>query len=429
MLYAAVNQRIEVIGIGADGPTGLRPDLVERIERADFLAGGDRHLRLFPLATGERFLLRDNVNGLLEEVARRHAAQQCVVLASGDPLFYGIGVALSARFDSATLRFEPALSSMQLAFARAGLPWQNARLASVHGRGLRETLLPLLGQPLIGLFTQDGHTPAAVARFLLRFGLGDYQVVVAENLGTAEERVTHWPELQAVLTETFAPLNYLILERSGRAESLWLEVAPRRALVPGAPDEAFARPTEKPEVMTRQEVRSVILGKLLGYLDPGDLLWDIGSGLGTIAVECAVLKPHVEVVAVERDPARLELLRENRRRFGAYNMRVLPGTAPEILKGEVEPPRRIFLGGSGGHLPALLDLIRERLAGGGRLVASFVTLEHLTEALDAIRRWHWPVEITELHVSRSDPLAGLTGLRPQRGVFLLGADKPGVAGG
>jgi precorrin-6Y C5,15-methyltransferase (decarboxylating) CbiT subunit len=229
--------------------------------------------------------------------------------------------------------------------------------------------------------------------------------------------------LRELREQHFAPLNYLILKGPRGAVPL-AEIEQNRSLVPGVPDESFARPDSGPEVMTRQEVRSVILAKLLGATGPGDTVWDVGAGLGTVSVEVAVLRPHVEVVAVERDPARAALLRENRDRFGAYNIRVVEGSAPEALHDETERPRRVFLGGSGGRLAELLDLVAEHLHDGGRLVAAFVTLEHLGTALERVRGWGWPREVTEVHVARGDALAGLTGLKPQRGVFLVRADKP-----
>jgi precorrin-6Y C5,15-methyltransferase (decarboxylating) len=419
--------RIDVIGIGADGAAGLRPHLVERICAADFLAGGERHLAYFPQARGERLILRDNpMFDLLRELSNRFPAQRCVVLASGDPLFYGIGRLVAGICGPDNVRIEPALSSMQLAFARAGFPWQDATLASVHGRDLRSTLLPLLGKYCIGLFTQDGDGPAAVARFFLEYDVDEYAAIVGENLGADDERVTRWPDLRTLAGQRFAALNYLILTHS-RCPLPLVDIERDRSLVPGVPDDAFARPAEGPEVMTRQEVRSVVLARLGGKLEPGDTIWDVGAGLGTVAVELAVLRPHVEVMAVERDPDRAALARANRRRFGAYNMRVLEGTAPDVLRGRAENPRQVFVGGSGDRLPALLDLVAERLLPGGRLVANFVTLEHLALTLGRLRRWGWPFAVTEVHVGRSDDLAGLTGLRPQRGVFLVSADRPAAA--
>ena len=417
-----MNAPIYVIGMGADGPAGLRPELVERTLNADFLAGGERHLAHFPRARGERFVLKDNLGDLLQELGNRWPAQRCVVVASGDPLFYGVGTYLAGIMGREIVVVEPALSSMQLAFARAGLSWQSAALASIHGRNLRVTLLPLLGHRLIGLFTHDGDSPAAVAQFFLDRGL-DYKATVGENLGAANERLSHWTSLHELADQQFDPLNYLILSRTHYFATLPDEEG-NRGLVPGVPDEVFARPEAAPEVLTRQEVRAVVLAKLLSRTEPGDTVWDIGAGLGTVSVEVAVLRPDVEVVAVERDPVRAGFLRTNRERFGAYNIRVVEGEAPAALRPEQERPRLVFIGGSGGRLAEVLSLIAERLHEGGRLVATFVTLENLGLALQHCRELGWPFEVTEVHVARSDPLAGLTGLRPQRGVFILRADRP-----
>jgi precorrin-6Y C5,15-methyltransferase (decarboxylating) len=396
---------------------------MERILAAEFLAGGQRHLDHFPSALGERFPIKGDLIPLIKEVAARYERQRCVVLATGDPLFYGIGAYLAGILGRKLVRVEPARSSMQLAFARVGLPWGNATLSTVHGRPLRPWLLPLLGKLNIGLFTQDGDSPAAVARFFVQHGLDGYEAFVAENLGTPEERLTYWKNLNELAGQQFAPLNYLVL-RATQLPVAPVQVERNRALVPGIPDEAFARPEAGPEVMTRQEVRSVAVGKLSGQTLAGDTAWDIGAGLGTVSVELAVLRPELEVIAVERDPTRAVLLRENRGRFGAYNIRIVVGEAPDALAGEPEPPRYVFLGGSGGRLEAVLDLVARRLIDEGRLVAAFVTLEHLGLALQRLRTWRWPFEVTEVGVSRSDHLAGLTGLKPQRSVFLVRADKP-----
>jgi precorrin-6Y C5,15-methyltransferase (decarboxylating) len=413
-----------VIGIGADGAAGLQPEQVERILNADFLAGGARHLAYFPQARGERFVLRsDFLSDLIHQLGERFPEQECVVLASGDPLFYSVGVTLSGILGRENVRVAPALSSMQLAFARAGTCWQGAALASVHGRDLRTTLLPLLGRSLIGLFTRDGNSPAAVARFFLDRGLDCYEAFVGENLGAAEERVSDWVNLADLMGRQFAALNYLILHRD-RYPIPGPDVERHRALVPGAPDEVFARPEGRPEVMTRQEVRAVALAKLLGPTHPGETAWDVGAGLGTISVELAVLRRDLEVLAVERDPQRAGFLRTNRERFGAYNIRVLEGAAPDVLQSEPERPRLVFLGGSGGRLAELLPFLAERLQEGGRVVGAFVTLENLGLALEHFRRLGWHLEVTEVHVARSDALAGLTGMRPQRGVFLVTADRP-----
>ncbi len=417
---------IDVIGLGADGLAGLRPELAERIHCAEFLAGGERQLRFVASARAVRFVLKNNLEELLHELKARADHQRCVVLGSGDPLFCGIGTYLAHRLDPVQLRIEPAVSSMQLAFARAGISWQDAALASIHGRDLRATLLPLLGRLIIGLFTEDGDSPAAVAEFFLLRGLADYEAVVGENLGTAQEHVSRFPSLTQLADRHFAPLNYLLLRRTQESAAAAL-VKRHRRLSPGIPDDAFLRATEGSKMMTRQEVRSILLSKL-GGTGPGDTIWDIGAGFGTVSVEMAILRGDAEIVAVERDPGRAGFLRKNREQFGAYNIRVVEGIAPEVLAAEAERPCLVFIGGSGVQLPAILDCVAARLRPGGRLLATVVTLEHLALLLHWLGERHWVSEVTEIHVACSDHLGGLTGLKPHRGVFLVRADKPEASG-
>jgi precorrin-6Y C5,15-methyltransferase (decarboxylating) len=417
-----VRNAVLVIGLGGEGPAGLRPELRAAIQEADFLAGGERHLGYFPDFAGTRFLIKNNLPDLVGELQRR-CEQRCVVLASGDPLFYGLGKYLSEQLGPAAVRIEPAVSSMQLAFARAGLSWQEAVLSSVHGRPLRPVLLPLLGQPLLGLFTDAQNSPAAVAAFFLERGLQEYEGFVGEDLGSATERLSGWRPLTELSHSHFGPLNYLILRRTTPRTQLQEEQR-RRTLVPGVPDEEFLQPAEGPVVMTRREVRAVLVGRLASALSAGDVLWDLGTGLGTVAVEVAVLRPASEVLAVERVPARAELARQNCQRFGAYNVRIMVGEAPAALAAESQDPQAVFLGGSGGQLALLTEMLGRRLRPGGRLVAAFVTLEHLTFLWQQLAHWRWSAHATLLQVARSDLLGEHTGLRPMRGVFLLEAQKP-----
>lgn len=421
-----MSELIDVIGIGADGTAGLRPGLLERIRAADFLAGGARNLGHFPETAGERFVLKDNLIALLEELDRRAGRQRCVVLASGDPLFYGVGTYILRVLGRERVRIEPSLSSMQLAFARAGLSWQDAVLASIHGRDLRTALLPLLGRHKIGLFTQNGDSPAAVVDFFERFELADhYQAWLGENLGAPDERITHAPMLGDLRQQRFAPLNYLILSRK-QFSAEPAEIQRHRSLVPGVPDHAFARAADDAN-FTRQEIRAVLLSKMAGLLRPGDTAWDIGAGLGTVSIEVAVLRPDVEVIAVEQEPDRVRYLRQNRELFDAYNMRIVEGPAPAVLAIEYTSPRLIFLGGSGRNFMLILEEVEQKLRAGGRFLANFVTLENLANALQRFRAKGWNADVTEVRIAHSDSLGQLTSLRPERTVYIFSADKPGGA--
>jgi len=412
---------VDVLGMGAEGPSGLSARARARLSAATFLAGGRRHLGLVKAGPAERFAIGDNLAGLVDRLRRRAPGERSVVLASGDPLFYGIGHRLGSELGPEAIRVEPALSSMQLAFARAGLSWHDAAIASVHGRPLAEILLPLLGKPKIGLFTQDGSSPSAVARFFLGRGLGDYRARVGERLGTAEERVEDLP-IGDLPGRTFADLNFLILERTGWRAAAHDGAGSRPFAIP---DHLYAQPEAGPILLTHADVRSVTLSR---FRDASSgPIWDVGAGLGGVAVDLARAFPGSDVVAIERSEAQLAFLRENRARFAAYNLRVVAGEAPDCLAGEGRPSA-IFLGGTGGRLAAILGLAFDRLAEGGPLVANFVGLENLALFSERVRGRGWPLDVAQIQVCHGRPLGGLTTLAPLRPVWIVRATRPGAPG-
>ncbi|MBX6314916.1 MAG: precorrin-6y C5,15-methyltransferase (decarboxylating) subunit CbiE, partial [Isosphaeraceae bacterium] len=292
-----------VIGLGADGPAGLSPQARSAIAAADFLAGGRRHLELIEETPAERFAVANNLDELVARLRRRGDEERCVVLASGDPLFFGIGHRLGQELGRDQIIVLPALSSLQLAFARAGLAWHDAAIASVHGRSLAETLRPLLGRSKIGLFSQDGQSPAAIAAFFQEHGLEDYRAWVGEDLGSEREVVTacRLPEL---VGRAFSPLNVVILLRDAPEARREREVDHDQP--PGIPDEQFHRTAGEPLLLTHADVRVIALSRFREL--PEGPLWDIGAGLGGVAVELARAFPAREVVAIERSPEHCDAL-------------------------------------------------------------------------------------------------------------------------
>jgi precorrin-6Y C5,15-methyltransferase (decarboxylating) len=402
---------VVVIGLGAEGLSGLGTRARGAIQNATLLAGGQRHLGLVGPTRAETFRIADNVEALLDRLAHRGPGDRCVVLASGDPLFYGIGHRIVARLGREQVVVEPAVSSLQLAFARVGVSWHDAAVASVHGRPFQPTLLPLLGRPKIGLFTHDGDSPSQVARFFLDRGLADYDAWVCQNLGVADESVVA-AALPEIVGRPFADLNVLVLLRNGSN----LPAAP-----PTPDDDAFAHPESGPILLTHRDVRALVLRRFRAQ--DGGPIWDIGAGLGGVSVELARAFPGAEVVAVESSPARVDFLKINRTRFHAYNIRIVEGSAPDCLR-DLEPPDGVFLGGSGGKLGLILELVAERLRPGGRLVANFVGLENLTFALDWLRARRWEFDLTQAQILAGRPLAGLTTFVPERPVWIVSADPP-----
>ena len=409
---------IQVLGLGADGPEGLSSRAKIALSGATFVAGGRRHLGLIGSMPIETFAIGDNIAELVDRLKRREENERCVVLASGDPLCFGVGATLLRSLPGDEILIEPDVSSLQLAFARAGISWVDAAIASVHGRPLEETLRPLLGRALIGLFTQDGESPARIAEFFLDRGLAHYSAWVGEDLGTADERIHH-RSISHLPGRRFAALNFVILRREGAPfrDDLGCEVAP---------DHHFATPETGPVLLTHRDVRAVTLCRFFEV--PEGPIWDLGAGLGGVSIDLARRFPGREVVAVERSEGQLRFLRENRLRFSAYNLEIVEGSAPEVLADRGDPAG-IFLGGSGGKLDAILDVIFRRLRLHGVFVANFVGLENLSRTLDRLKSEGWTADVSQVAISRGEPLAGLTTFVPLRPVWVVRSTRPGSGDG
>ena len=409
---------VTIIGLGAEGTSSLSADAVTVIANADFIAGGRRHLALIGSTTAVMFEITDNIPRLLDRLENRGGLEQCVVFASGDPLFYGIGRLIAERIGCDQTRVIPAVSSMQLAFARVGIAWQDASIGSVHGRALKPALLPLLGKPRIGLFTTDGTTPSDVAQFFVSRDLPDYDAWVCQNLGTAEESITH-AHLSGMVNRRFSDLNVMIMRRRP-SDNVAIPTSDSSTAI--VEDDRFEAPESGPILLTHSDVRGVILRRFR-EMPPGPI-WDIGAGLGGVSVELARAFPAREVLAIERSDTQLGFLQRNRVRFGAYNIQVVAGEAPECLEEQTEVPAAVFLGGSGGRLGPIIDLVSRRLVDGGIVVGTFVSLENLTHCLERIRGLGWREDLSQVQVSPARRLAGLTTFVPQRPVWTLRAVRP-----
>lgn len=424
-----------IVGMGAEGPASLSERARAVVASAQLLAGGRRHLGHFPDHPAERVVVGADLDGLAARLAAALAeGRRAVVLASGDPGFYGIAAPLLERLGAERVEILPNVSAMQLAFARLRLPWDDAALLSVHARPLADVLEAVRRHPKVGLFTDPRHTPAAVAAFLLAQGVPPRRAYVCENLGTAEERVVAC-DLGELPGREFAPLNVLVLVDPAAGRPLSPTPvrgsAPARAPWPvlGLPEEAFAQRRPLAGLITKVEVRAVSLARLA--LRPGDVVWDVGAGTGSVGIEAARLVPSGRVYAVERRADDVERIRENAARFGADNLMAVHGEAPAALAA-LPDPDAVFVGGSGGRLAAILRAVAARLRPGGRLVCNLATLENLAEAEATLRELGWRREVTLVNVARSRPLAradgadaGLTRLGALEPVFVVAAWRPG----
>ncbi|GAB2783675.1 bifunctional cobalt-precorrin-7 (C(5))-methyltransferase/cobalt-precorrin-6B (C(15))-methyltransferase [Streptomyces chlorus] len=414
-----------VVGIGADGWEGIPGTSRQALLGADVVIGGPRQLDLLPPGCGGDRVpwpspLRPAVPGLLAA----HAGRRIAVLASGDPLFYGIGRTLAEVLGAGSVHVLPHPSSVSYACARLGWPLEDTEVVTLVGRPTARLAAALHDRRRLLVLSADAATPGEVAALLRDRGFGPSRMRVLEQLGGDRERTSgetsadDWPPPHT--GDDPDPLNVVAVECRRAPGAL------RLGAVPGLPDEAY----EHDGQLTKRHVRAATLGALAPA--PGELLWDVGGGSGSIAVEWMRTHSACRAVTVERDPVRAERIIRNAERLGVPGLRVVTGAAPAALAG-LPQPDAVFVGG-GLTAPGLLDACWEALPAGGRLVANTVTLE--SEALLADARRRHGGELVRLAVAHAVPVGGFTGWRQAMPVTQWAVQKtsdsseavPGTAG-
>lgn len=406
---------IHVVGIGLDGADGLVAGVRQLVEQATLVIGSNRHLGYFPARGGKRLVLGDFTAAIAEIRQQLKTSGYIVVLVTGDPLFFGLGRLLLTELPADQLTFHPHLSAVALAFNSIKVPWQDARIISAHGRSLDELTKSLQqGTDKIAVLTDSTNTPNAIARLLLALDLpSHYQFWVCEDLGDKTERVQCWA-IAELLKQTFAPLNVVILLRQLNLAQLDLATLPTL----GLPDQLFLSFSDRPGLITKREVRLLVLGELA--LKPGQIIWDIGAGTGSVSIEIARLFPTSKVYAIEKSAAGTALIKQNCRRFQVEVISI-HGAAPDVLSN-LPTPDRIFIGGSGGNLSQILATCSRR-SPQGIIVLALATLEHLNEALTLFKDSGWHYQLLQVQLSRSVPVAHLTRFAPLNPVTILTATR------
>ncbi len=371
-------EKVFIVGIGDDGVEGMTSHAVRIVEAADLLVGPDSCRSLVPAALQERLETVASLDELVERI-EQVGERRLVVLASGDPLFYGTARFVCDRLGKDRFEVVPHVSSMQLAFARVKESWEDAYLANLSGLSTIERVVDKIRTvDTAGLFTSERWPPNAVASAMLEQGLHGFQAYVCENLGSPDERVTQG-SLAEIAADSFGSLNVMILVRpSGTTEPP--DEAGRRLF--GNRDELFLQSRPKRGLLTPAEVRSLALAEL--SLSPESIVWDVGAGSGSVAVEAARLASRGSVYAIEMDPDDHRLIEENAARFGVANLRAILGRAPEAW-AELPVPTAVYVGGSGRAVASLVEQAWERLASGGRLVTNCNSIENLA-AVHALLR-------------------------------------------
>ena len=383
---------LHIIGIGEDGMDGLTVDARALVESAEVIIGGDRHHKLSPNVTAERLKWPSPFDAMIDEI-KRHKGRRLVILVTGDPLWYSVGARILRAIPADEITFHPQLSAFQWASTRMGWSLADTETLTVHGRPAEQVIPYLAPCARLLLLTKNEGTPADIARILTSQGYGASQLTVLGALGgpnesridgTAADWEAEAPAFHLLAVEVLADDDATLIPRG-----------------PGLPDDAFAHDGK----MTKQEVRAATLAKL--WPRRKAMLWDIGSGCGSVAIEWMRAARDAEAIGLEPNAKRRALAQENALKLGAPRLKLIDAKAPEGL-ADLPTPDAIFIGG--GLSPAVIAASITALPRHGHLVANAVTLE--SEAILIAAHAEHGGELTRIAISRAEPVGPFRGWRP-----------------
>ncbi len=394
MTSPSSNKWLSLIGIGEDGIEALSPAARTLIAQAQLIIGGARHLALAGPLAAETMVWPSPLTAAIPQILARRGSPVCV-LASGDPFFYGVGSLLAGQVSPDELQCFPAPSAFSLAAARLHWGLQDCTLISLHGREFERIIPALQPNAKILCLSWDETTPPRLAKLLKERDLGQSQITVLEAMGGQRERI-RVSTAQDFDIEDINPLNLIAIEVAATVQS---QILP---CVSGLADSWF----ETDGQLTKREIRGIALSSLAPKR--GELLWDVGAGSGSIAIEWLLCDPANRAIAIEARADRASRIARNATHLGVPHLRIITGTAPEAFTG-LPQPHAIFVGG-GVSNPCLLDAAYAALAEGGRLVANAVTLEGEAEL---IRRFKTRGgDLVRIETARASPLGAFYGWRP-----------------
>jgi precorrin-6Y C5,15-methyltransferase (decarboxylating) len=398
---------LAVVGIGEDGLAGLSEAAQVLVAQAEILVGGVRHLAMLPEDSRQKLVWESPIEATIATIVQRRGQAVCV-FASGDPMCYGVGVTLIRQIPLAEMTIIPAPSAFSLACARLGWAFTEVETLSLCGRDLALLNAVLYPGARILVLSADRHTPALVARQLTEQGYGNSQITVLERMGSAQERISTSSAASAGFPAELADLNTLAITCP--------DDAPARSRLPGLPDAAYQHDGQ----LTKQEVRAVTLSALAPL--PGQLLWDVGAGCGSIGIEWMRSHPRCRAIAIEQHSTRLQLIASNAAALGVPNLKIVAAAAPAALQ-DLSQPDAIFIGG-GVTVPELLHTCWEALSRGGRLVANAVTVE----SEQMLFQWQSQLggTLTRIAVQRAEPIGKFLGWKAMAPVTQWVVQKPGT---
>ncbi|MBM7068624.1 precorrin-6y C5,15-methyltransferase (decarboxylating) subunit CbiE [Actibacterium sp. 188UL27-1] len=383
---------LHIVGIGEDGLDGLAPATRAIVEAAEIIIGGDRHHDLAPDLRAQRLAWPHPFDALIDTIKNLHG-QRVVVLATGDPLWYSVGAKIGRSIDPAQITYHPQISAFQLAAARMGWSLADVETLTVHGRPVEQMIAFIQPDQRLVILTTGAGTPSQIAEFLTKRGFGDSRMTVLAAMGGPQER--RFDGLARDWRHTVPPFNTLAID---------CVAAPGAALIPRVPglaDDLF----QHDGTMTKREVRAATLAKLMPMR--GALLWDVGTGCGSVAVEWMRAARYARAIGLEPRADRRMMAAANASALGTPRLELIDGEAPNALEN-LEKPDAVFIGG--GLSEATFTACWEALRPLGRLVANAVTLESEAQLLALHTRYGG--DLVRLQVHRAEPVGSYHGWRP-----------------
>ena len=383
---------VHVVGIGL-GPEDLTEKHREIIRQSDILVGGRRHLGYFKDYPGERLLIAGDVQKVFKQINDRMQNSRVVVIASGDPNFFGIGPSLVEYLGEDNVVIHPNISVAAAAFSRIKLSWHDAVVVSLHGgKSEKEVLDAIIKKDKVAVFTDSKRTPAWLACKLIEINQDNLRVCIFEDLGSSNEHFA-WYSPQEVAGKKFAALNIVIIIRTGN------QLRQMPVAYFGMPEDAYAH--EK-GLITKAEVRAVAIAKLC--LFPHHVLWDLGGGSGSVSIEASLLVKDGMVICVEKRPERVEQIKKNIKQFQVTNVRAIHSHLPEGLK-DLPRPDRIFIGGGGEDITGIIEMAGSYLRGGGTMVINTVLINRLEKITGVLKKMNFETEIVHVQIGRGKEMS------------------------
>jgi len=405
--------KVSVIGLGMS-----YQDLTDRhltiIRQSDVLMGGVRHLSLFPEFTGEKIEISNNLSEIVDFILRHRVSRKITIVASGDPLFYGIGGYLSKKIGRENITIYPNVSTISAAFARLGESWQDAELISLHGRALTPVHLERIRNCRKAAVLTDGtRTPGWIHARLNEAGIKGFRFCILEKIGEKDENLTWLSETDLSIRNFQDPNIVLLLKEEKNTENS----QSKTPINIGMPEAMFHH--EK-GLITKPEVRAVSLSKL--KLMSNHILWDLGAGSGSISTEAHFFIKTGQIVAVEKNRKRIKDIKKNKRKFSVDILKIVHSELPDGME-KLPAPDGIFIGGGGKNLPDLVERSASFMKKGGVMVVNTVLLGNLTSVLEKMDQLNFNTDIVQIQVSYGHPMPWTLMLKSQNPVFIISGEK------